>query len=86
MTEEKPSLRAFDSIVREQLSSRFDSDLIGPILASAEDDNPAAEFIVASALEAAGEREQCMKWYRCSAEQGYPPALERLRRESRSAA
>ena len=86
MVEEKPSLRAFDSIVRKQLSSRFDSDLVGPILSCAEDDNPAAEFIVASALEAAGEPEQAIKWYRRSAEQGYLPALERLRRESRSVA
>jgi hypothetical protein len=86
MTEEKPSLRAFDSIVRKQLSSRFDSDLVGPILACAEDDNPTAEFIVADALEAADERQEAMKWYRRSAEQGYLPALERLRRESRSVA
>ncbi len=86
MPEEKPSLRRLESLVRQQLSLRFEPDLIGPILAEAEQGNAAAEFIIADALEAAGEREEAMEWYRRSAEQGYHPALERLRRDSRSAA
>ncbi len=80
MPEEKPSLHALETTVRRQLASSFSADEIDPILAEAEADNPAAEFIVASALESGGEREEAMKWYRRSAEQGHLPALERLRR------
>jgi TPR repeat protein len=80
MLEEKPSLHALEAMVRRQLASCFSTDEIGPILAAAEADNPAAEFIVASALESGGEHEEAMKWFSRSAEQGYHPALERLRR------
>ncbi len=86
MFEEKPSLRTLESLVRKQLEPSFSVEEIDLILAEAENDNPAAEFIVAAALEAASEREESMKWYRRSAEQGYLPALERLRRDSASAA
>lgn len=86
MLEEKPSLHALEVIVRRQLASSFSADAIDPILAEAEADNPAAEFIVASALESGGEHEEAMKWYRRSAEQGYLPSLERLRRDSFHAA
>lgn len=86
MLEEKPCLHALENLVRRQLASSFSVDEIDPILAEAEADNPAAEFIVATALESGGEREEAMKWYRRSAEQGYLPALERLRRDSSHAA
>lgn len=86
MFDEKPSLHALETIVRRQLASSYDSTEIEAILAEAENDNPAAEFIVASALESRGERDEAMKWYRRSAEQGYLPALERLRRDSSHAA
>jgi TPR repeat protein len=86
MFQEKPSLRPLETIVRQQLKSAFNAEEIDPILAEAEADNPAAEFIVAGALESGGEQEEAMKWYRRSAEQGYLPALERLRRDSFNAA
>lgn len=86
MLEEKPSLHALENLVRRQLASSFSVDEIDPILAEAEADNPAAEFIVAAALESGGEHEEALKWYRRSAEQGYLPALVRLRRDSSHAA
>ena len=86
MLEEKPSLHALEDMVRRQLGSCFRIDEIDPILAEAEADNPAAEFIIAAALESAGEREEAMRWYRRSAEQGYLPALERLRLDPSHAA
>ena len=86
MFEDKPSLRSLEAVVRRQLASCFQADEIDPILAEADADNPAAEFIVATALESGDEREEALKWYRRSAEQGYLPALERLRRDSSHAA
>jgi TPR repeat protein len=56
----------------------FEPDAIDLILDEAEDDNPAAQYIVASALESAGENLEAARWYRRSADQGYRPALERL--------
>jgi TPR repeat protein len=86
MFEEKPSLHAMEAVVRRQLALAFHADEIDPILAEAEADNTPAQFIVAGALEAGGEHEEAMKWYRRAAEQGYLPALERLRRDSFRAA
>lgn len=86
MPEERPSLHRFEQIIRRVLSCSLEADLIDPILASAEEDNPAAEFIVASALESADRPEEAIAWYRRSAEQGYRPARERLRHLDRSAA
>lgn len=63
-------------------TSGLGSDLIEPIVHEAEDGNPAAEFIVANALESTDPME-ALEWYRRSAEQGYKPArtvLERLQR------
>ncbi len=86
MLEKNPSLHGREIVVRRQLASVFRADEIDPILAEAEKGNSAAEFIVASALESGGELEEAMKWYRRSAELGYLPALERLRRDSTHAA
>ena len=86
MFEDKPSLHPLEAVVRQQLALAFEGEEIDPILAEAEADNPAAEFIVAGALEAGGKHEEAMKWYRRAAEQGYLPALERLRRDSFRAA
>jgi TPR repeat protein len=52
--------------------------MIDPILDAADADNPAAEYIVASALESTGEASEAARWYRRAADQGYRPALERL--------
>jgi TPR repeat protein len=82
MPEERPSLHALEAIVRQQLAPSFSANEIDPILAEAEADNPAAEFIVATALESGGERDEATKWYRRSAQQGYRPALERLGRDA----
>lgn len=86
MLEEKPSLHALETIVRRQLAFYFSPGEIDPILAAAEADNPAAEFIVASALESGGMHKEAMKWFCRSADQGYHPALERLRRNPPHAA
>jgi TPR repeat protein len=64
--------------VRKALSYSLDADMIDPILDAADGDNPAAEYIVASALESAGENSEAARWYRRAADQGYRPALERL--------
>lgn len=79
MLKEKPSLKALEAIVRRQLASYFAPDEIDSILAEAEADNPAAEFVVGSALESGGKHEEAVKWFLRSADQGYHPALERLR-------
>ncbi len=86
MSAGKPSLRHLESVVRETLSRSLEPDTIGPILDEAEADNPAAQYIVASALESAGEPFEARRWYRRSADQGYSPSLERLRRLSDPAA
>jgi TPR repeat protein len=86
MLEEKPSLHALEIVVRRQLASSYDGTEIEAILAEAENENPAAEFIIAGALESGGQRKEAMKWYRHAAQLGYLPALERLRRDSPSAA
>jgi TPR repeat protein len=86
MLEERPSLHALETIVRRQLASYFAPDEIDSILAEAEADNPAAEFVIASALESGGKHQEAMKWFRRSADQGYHPALERLRRNPPHAA
>jgi TPR repeat protein len=75
-----------EKIVRRQLASSFQHEEIDAILLEAESDSPSAEFIVARALEAANEHDESVKWYRRCAEQGYAPALERLRRDSPNAA
>ena len=75
---ERPSLRRLERVVRKALSHSLDADLIDPILDAADEDNPAAEYIVASALESAGEPTEAAKWYRRAADQGYRPAIERL--------
>ena len=86
MPDQKPSLHRLEKIVRKALSCSLDADLIDPILAGAEEDNPAAEFIVASALESADRADEALAWYRRAAEQGYRPAQERLRDLERPAA
>lgn len=61
-------------------ASGLGADIIEPIVEEAEDGNPAAEFIVASALETSAPAE-ALEWYRKAAEQGYRPAravLDRL--------
>ena len=85
MLDEKPSLHGMKAIARGQLASSFRPEEIDPILAEAEANNAAAQFIVASALESGGEHEEAMKWFRRSADQGYRPALERLRRNPNAA-
>lgn len=80
MSPEKPTLRRLERIVRETLARSLEPETIDPILNEAEKDNPAAQYIVASALESAGETREAIRWYRRAADQGYSPALERLRR------
>lgn len=66
--------------VREGMkTSGLGADLIEPIVEEAEDGNPAAEFIVASALETSAPSE-ALEWYRKAAEQGYRPARAVLNR------
>jgi TPR repeat protein len=86
MKREKPSLRRLEQEIRAALSRSLEPDMIDPILDEAERDNAAAEFIVADALESIGNRLEALRWYRRAADQGYRPALERLRRLSSSAA
>jgi TPR repeat protein len=86
MKREKPSLRRLEQEIRAALSRSLEPDMIDPILDEAERDNAAAEFIVADALESIGNRVEALRWYRRAADQGYRPALERLRRLSSSAA
>lgn len=74
----QPSLRRLEETVRRSASLSFEPDVIDPILDEAEDDNAAAQYIVASVLESAGENFEAARWYRRSADQGYRPALERL--------
>ncbi len=68
-----------EQIVRRTLSCSLDDDLIDPILDEARNDNPAAEFIVASALETAERVLEAIAWYERAAQQGFRPAAERLR-------
>ncbi|HEY3297773.1 MAG TPA: hypothetical protein VGK34_03880 [Armatimonadota bacterium] len=86
MSLEKPSFRGLERIVRDTLARSLEPDMIDAIINEAEEDNPAAQYIVASALESAGESPEATRWYRRSANQGYRPALERLRRFSDPAA
>jgi TPR repeat protein len=86
MPPEKPSLRYLEETVRKILARSLEPDLIDPILLEAEEDNPAAEYIVGTALESADQTAEAVRWYRRAADQGYRPALERLRRLSDSAA
>jgi TPR repeat protein len=86
MKREKPSLRRLEQEIRAALSRSLEPDMIDPILDEAERDNAAAEFIVADALESIGNRVEALRWHRRAADQGYRPALERLRRLSSSAA
>ena len=86
MPPEKPSLRSLERIVRETLARSLEPDTIDPIINQAEDDNAPAQYIVASALETAGEVPEATRWYCRAAVQGYRPALERLRRLSDPAA
>jgi TPR repeat protein len=86
MPPEKPSLRRIERIVKDTLARSLEPDTIDPIINEAEEDNPAAQYIVASALELAGEKPEAIRWYRRAADQGYRPALERLRRLSDPAA
>ncbi len=86
MQEFKPTLRRLEQIVREILSRSFEPDLIDPIIEQAELDNPAAQFIVGSALETAGETAEAANWFRRSAAQGYRPALDHLHPNSHPAA
>ncbi len=86
MLQDIPFLYPLRSIVRQQLAAFFESTEINAILLEAEEDNPAAQFIVAGALESAGQHEAAFKWYRRSAQHGYFPALERLRRDATDAA
>lgn len=86
MSPEKPSLRSLEKIVKETLARSLEPDTIDPIINEAEEENPAAQYIVASALESAGEVPEATRWYRRAADQGYRPALERLRRLSDPAA
>jgi TPR repeat protein len=86
MPPEKPSLRHLERIVKDTLARSLEPDAIDPIINEAEEDNPAAQYIVASALECAGETPEAVRWYRRAANQGYRPALERLRRLSDPAA
>ncbi len=66
-------------------TSGLATDLIGPIVHEAEDGNPAAEFIVATALEDTNPSE-ALEWYRKAAEQGYRPAKAVLNRLEHPAA
>ena len=86
MLPEKPSFRSLEKIVRETLARSLEPDMIDAIINEAEKDNPAAQYIVASALESEGEAPEAIRWYRRAADQGYCPALERLRRLSNPAA
>ena len=54
MPPEKPSLRRVERIVKDTLARSLEPDTIDPIINEAEEDNPAAQYIVASALESAG--------------------------------
>src|SRR5512133_3267379 len=67
------------SVVRQALSYSLEPDMIDPVIREAENDNPAAEFIVAGARETALMFQEAIAWYGRSAEQGYRPAIERLR-------
>ena len=73
------SIDRIESAVRQSLSFSLEADLIDPIIREAENDNPAAEFIVAGALEAACMFEEAIAWYGRAADQEYHPAIERLR-------
>ena len=73
------SINQIGSVVRQALSYSLEPDMIDPVIREAENDNPAAEFIVAGALETACLFQEAISWYAKSAEHGYRPALERLR-------
>jgi hypothetical protein len=86
MKRRKPSFRRLEEEIREVLALTLDLDMIDPILQEAEHGNPAAQFIVADALESLGRPEEASEWFHSAADQGYGPALERLRRLPFSAA
>ncbi len=79
-------LRLLAAITAGLQDSGLEADLVEPILDEAEEGNAPAQFIVASALEKAEDFEQALEWYRRSAQQGYLPARERLRRLNSNAA
>ncbi len=73
------------AVMNGMKSSGIATDLIVPIVHEAEDGNPAAEFLVGSALEDSRPAE-AIEWYRRAAEQGYRPAMAVLQRLEHPAA
>lgn len=68
------------SEVRNALVQQLDPDLVEAVLEEAVQENPAAEFIVGSALEDENRLGDAINWYRLAAAQNYSPARERLQR------
>ncbi len=86
MRRKLPNFSDSERAVRKVLSCSLQDDLIDPIIDEAQNDNPAAEFIVASALETAERILEAIQWYERAAEQGFRPAVERLRELANRAA